>query len=166
MRAASLLRRRSPCTSLCVAGETLPTHGGDQPLRDGHAPRVKLGNAVGAIHRQEADLQASGSLTPQQTAGSQTVKIKCYLKKSGKWKLKKTVTATNSNPGVGVAVHGQALAAEQGSWKLVATSAATAKYAATTSGPVPEGEVGEGREACRQLPAEAAAGRSGWRRSS
>jgi hypothetical protein len=65
--------------------------------------------------------------------GSKTVQIKCYLKKSGNWVLKKTVQATNANKG-SATKYSAKFSLGKGSWKLVAFSPATTKYAKTTSG--------------------------------
>ena len=76
-----------------------------------------------------------GSLTPKAKAGSKTVKVRCYLKKSGKWVLKKTVTTRNCEQGLDLAVQGQHVAAEQGLVEARRQCAPpTPKYAATTSG--------------------------------
>lgn len=96
-------------------------------------PRVKLGKpSAPPIVRKGRTFSASGSLTPQQAAGSRTVKITCYLKDGG-WKLKKTVTAANSPSGTASRYTARLSLPSRGSWKLVATSAATARYAAATS---------------------------------
>ncbi len=63
------------------------------PHGDGDAQ----GQARQAASRRPASRRASSSpptatSRPKATAGSHTVKIKCYQKKSGAWKLKKTVT--------------------------------------------------------------------------
>ncbi len=99
-------------------------------------PKVKLGRPVApsAVVRNKT-FTAYGSLTPKQTPGSRTVKIKCYLRRSGTWVLKKTVTATNSTYGSASRYRARFSLAPAGAWKLVAYSAATSKYAATTSGP-------------------------------
>ena len=98
-------------------------------------PRVKLGAPVAPSSvRKAKPFTAYGSLAPRQPSGSKTVKIKCYLKKNGAWLLKKTVTAKNANSGSASRYSATFSLAYAGSWKLVAMSAATAKYAETTSG--------------------------------
>jgi hypothetical protein len=97
-------------------------------------PRVKLGTPVApASVAAGSKFTAYGSLKPQQPKGSKTVKIKCYLKKSGNWVLKKTVSATNADKGSATRYSAR-FSLGKGSWKLVAYSPATAKYAKTTSG--------------------------------
>ena len=61
-------------------------------------PKVKLGkpHAPSSV-KKGRQFTAYGDLTPKATAGSHTVKIKCYQKKSGVWKLKTTVKTTNRN---------------------------------------------------------------------
>jgi len=66
--------------------------------------------------------------------GSKTVKIKCYLKKSGNWVLKKTVRATNANKGSATRYSAMFSLPAKGTWRLVAYSPSTALYAKTTSG--------------------------------
>ena len=98
-------------------------------------PRVKLGKPVAPSSvKKGAKFTAYGSLSPQQPRNSKTVKIKCYLKQSGKWVLKKTVTATNANKGSATRYSAKFSLSSKGSWKLVGYSAATDKYAQTTSG--------------------------------
>ncbi len=98
-------------------------------------PRVKLGTPVAPSSvKKGAKFTAYGSLTPQQPKNSKTIKIKCYLKQSGKWVLKKTVSATNANKGSASRYSAKFSLSTRGSWKLTASSAATSKYAATTSG--------------------------------
>ena len=62
------------------------------------------------------------------------MKIKCYLKKSGAWKLQQTATATNRNYKTYSRYSAKFALTARGSWKLVASTAASAKYASTTSG--------------------------------
>ena len=98
-------------------------------------PRVKLGTPVAPSSvKKGAKFTAYGSLTPQQPKNSKTVKIKCYLKQSGKWVLKKTLSATNANRGSASRYSARFSLSTKGTWKLTASSAATSKYAATTSG--------------------------------
>jgi hypothetical protein len=99
-------------------------------------PKVKLGHPVApSTVKKKKSFTVYGSLTPKANAGSKTVKIKCYAKKSGKWVLKKTVTAKNANKGSASQYKASTSLPSKGSWKLVATAAATSKYAATTSSP-------------------------------
>ena len=98
-------------------------------------PRVKLGAPVApSTVKKQKTFTAYGALTPKQPRDSKTVKIKCYFKKNGKWTLKKTVSATNSNSGSASRYTARFSLPTAGSWKLIAYSAATTKYAATTSG--------------------------------
>jgi hypothetical protein len=98
-------------------------------------PRVKLGKPVAPSSvKKRKSFTVSGALTPKRAAGSKTVKIKCYLKRNGTWVIKKTVQATNSNHGSASRYKARFSLPSKGSWKLVASAAATAKYAATTSG--------------------------------
>ena len=91
-----------------------------------HAPSsVKKGKQFTRLRRPHA----------QGTAGSHTVKIKCYQKKSGVWKLKKTVKTTNKDYESASRYSARFSLTARGSWKLVAFAAATSKYAATTSSP-------------------------------
>jgi hypothetical protein len=99
-------------------------------------PQVKLGHPVApSTVKKKKSFNVYGSLTPKANAGSKTVKIKCYVKKSGKWVLKKTVTTKNSNKGSASQYKASTSLPSKGSWKLVASAAATSKYAATTSSP-------------------------------
>jgi hypothetical protein len=97
-------------------------------------PMVKLG-AVAAPSkvRKNKSFTVSGSLTPKMSAGSKTVKIKCYLKKNGKWTLKKTFTTKNSNNGSVSKYKASIKLPTKGSWQLVAYSPETSKYAETTA---------------------------------
>ncbi len=99
------------------------------------APKVKLGKPVAPSSvKREASSRPTATSLRGRVAGSHTVKIKCYLKKSGAWKLKKTVTATNKNYKSYSRYSAKFSLPSKGSWKLVAYAAATSKYAATTSG--------------------------------
>jgi hypothetical protein len=99
-------------------------------------PKVKLGHplAPSAVKKQKS-FTVYGSLTPKAKAGSKTVKVKCYLKKNGKWVLKQTVTTKNSTKGSASQYKASASLPTKGSWKLVAYAPETSRYAATTSGP-------------------------------
>jgi hypothetical protein len=98
-------------------------------------PKVKLGKPVApsSVKKGKA-FTAYGDLVPKAAAGSHTVKIRCYLKHSGVWKLKKTVTTTNKNYQSYSRYSAKFALPTKGSWKLVAYAAATSKYAETTSG--------------------------------
>ena len=78
---------------------------------------------------------AYGDLTPKASAGSHTVKIKCYLKQSGSWKLKKTVATANKYYKSYSRYSAKFSLPTKGSWKLVGYAPATSRYAETTSGP-------------------------------
>ncbi len=98
-------------------------------------PKVKLGKPVAPSSvKKGAKFTAYGSLTPKQPKHSKTVKIQCFIKKGGKWVLKKTVTATNANKGSATRYSAKFSLPSKGSWKLVAYSPATSQYANTTSG--------------------------------
>ena len=98
-------------------------------------PKVKLGkpSARKSVTKKKS-FSVSGSLTPKAKAGSKTVQIKCYQKKSGKWVLKKRVMAKSSTKGSKSVYKVKTSLPAKGSWKLVAYAKATSKYAATTSG--------------------------------
>ena len=57
---------------------------------------------------------AYSTLAPKHSAGKSYVKIKCYQKKSGKWRLRTTVKATTRNYNVVLALLGEVLAEGQG----------------------------------------------------
>ncbi len=98
-------------------------------------PRVKLGTPVApASVTARSTFTAYGSLKPQQPKGSKIAKIECYLKKNGSWVFKKTIQATNANPGSSSTRYSAKFSLSKRSWKLVAYSPATAMYAKTTSG--------------------------------
>ena len=98
-------------------------------------PRVKLGTpAAPSAVKKGSKFTAYGHLVPRHSSGSRTVKIKCYLKKSGAWKLQQTVTATNRYYKTYSRYSAKFALMARGSWKLVASTAASAKYASTTSG--------------------------------
>lgn len=97
-------------------------------------PRVKLGTPVAPrVVKKNKRFTVYGNLIPKQSSGSKTVKIRCYQKKSGAWKLRKTVTATNRNYKSDSRYSAKFSLAAKGQWRLVAYSRATAKFAATTS---------------------------------
>ena len=98
-------------------------------------PKVKLGTPVAPQGvKRGKKFTAYGSLTPKHSSGSKTVKIKCYLKQSGSWRLKKTVTAVNRNYQAASRYSAELSLPTKGQWKLVADYAASRNYAATTSG--------------------------------
>lgn len=100
------------------------------------APMVKLGKPVApASVKKGGKFAPYGSLAPKASAGSHTVKLKCYLKQAGAWKLKKTVTTTNRDYKAYSRYSVKLSLPAKGSWKLVAYAPATSRYAATTSGP-------------------------------
>ena len=117
---------------LVYAGDS--AHAGSQSDVVTVTPRVKLGKpVVPSSVKKKTAFSVYGSLVPKQASGSKTVKIKCYLKKHGAWALTKTVTATNRNNGSASRYRVTFSLPSAGSWKLVASAAATAKFAATTS---------------------------------
>jgi hypothetical protein len=98
-------------------------------------PRVALGRPAAPAHvTRRAAFTAYGSLTPKHAAGAKSVRIKCYLKQGGTWRLVKTVTAANRTVKATTRYSARLSLPTKGFWKLVASYAATAKYAATTSG--------------------------------
>ena len=98
-------------------------------------PMVKLGTPVAPrTVKEDATFSVYGSFIPRQTAGHKDVKVKCYRKtSSGKWALKKTVSATNTNYSTYTRYKVRLSLPSTGRWKLVAYFPATSKYAATTS---------------------------------
>ncbi|OPZ43251.1 MAG: hypothetical protein BWY94_01921 [Actinobacteria bacterium ADurb.BinA094] len=98
-------------------------------------PKVKLGKPVAPARvKQGRKFAAYGGLVPKAKVGSHTVRIKCYQKKAGVWRLKKTVTTTNRNHGKQSRYVRSFALPSKGTWKLVAYAPKSAKYAATTSG--------------------------------
>ena len=74
-----------------------------------------------------------GSLAPRRQVGASLVKVKCYLKKHGKWVLTRQVNAKNVNH-LSITRYSVRFAlGSKGSWKLVASCAATSRYASATS---------------------------------
>ncbi len=97
-------------------------------------PHVKLGRPVAPrTVKMRKKFSVYGTLAPKHSAGKSYVKIKCYQKKSGKWRLRTTVKAATRK----YRSYSRYLATfslkARGSWKLVASYSATAKYASTTS---------------------------------
>ena len=112
-----------------------PTHASVTSDHVTVTPRVKLGKPVApSAVKVKKSFAVYGSLTPQARAGSKTVKVRCYLKKGGKWVLMKTVMTKNYNRGSATRYQASMSLPTRGSWKLVAYAPATDKYAATTSG--------------------------------
>lgn len=99
-------------------------------------PKVKLGKPVvpSSVKKGRA-FAVYGGLTPKAAAGSKTVRIKCYLKQSGVWKLKKTVRATNRDYRSASRYSAKFSLRVRGAWRLVAVAPATSKFAKTTSAP-------------------------------
>jgi hypothetical protein len=98
-------------------------------------PRVKLGTPVAPTTvRHGLRFTAYGALTPKHTAGLRSVKLKCYRKSAaGKWVLKKTVATKNADYRTATRYKVALSLPSAGKWRLIASYAATAKYAATTS---------------------------------
>jgi hypothetical protein len=97
-------------------------------------PRVKLGRPVAPkTVKKRKKFSAYGTLAPKHSAGKSYVKIKCYQKKSGKWRLRTTVKATTRNYKSYSRYSAKFSLKARGSWKLVASYRATTKYASTTS---------------------------------
>ncbi len=97
-------------------------------------PRVALGTPVApASARAKARFKVTGTLSPRQTAGGHSVVVLCQLKRGSVWVLKSTVTATNVTKGSATVYSASVSLPSRGSWRLVASFAATAQYAATTS---------------------------------
>ncbi|HQH22213.1 MAG TPA: fibronectin type III domain-containing protein [Thermoleophilia bacterium] len=98
-------------------------------------PKVKLGKPVAPARvKQGRKFTVYGGLVPKAKVGSHTVRIKCYQKKAGVWRLKKTVTTTNRNHGKQSRYVRSFTLPLRGTWKLVAYAPKSAKHAATTSG--------------------------------
>lgn len=97
-------------------------------------PRVKLGRplAPSSVWKGRS-FTAYGDLIPRAAAGSRTVKIRCYLKTSGVWQLKKTVPSVNADDSRQSRYSARFSLPVKGTWKLVAFAASTSRYAATTS---------------------------------
>ena len=96
------------------------------------APKVKLGKpAAPSSVKRRASFTAYGSVGPKQKVGAKVVRIKCYLKRGGKWRYVKSVKAANKTA---TRYSAKLSLPGKGSWKLVASYKATALYAETTSG--------------------------------
>ncbi len=113
-------------------------------------PKVKLGKPVAPSSvKKGSKFTAYGDLTPKASAGSHTVKIKCYLKQSGSWKLKKTVTTANKNYKSYSRYSAKFSLPTKGSWKLVGYAPATSQVRRDdVRTRVPEGEVGPAGGPC------------------
>jgi hypothetical protein len=95
-------------------------------------PKVKLARpAAPSVVKKRAKFAAYGSIEPRQAKGARNVRVKCYLKKGGKWRHVKSVTAVNKTASRYSAT---VSLPSRGSWKLVAEYKANAKYATTVSG--------------------------------
>lgn len=117
---------------VAFAGDT--TYGASTSESVVVTPMVRLAavSAPASVTKNRA-FAATGSLTPQMPAGSSTVKIRCYLKKGGAWKLRSTFSAKNSDKGAASVYRAAVKLVVAGRWKLVAYAPATAQYAATTA---------------------------------
>jgi hypothetical protein len=118
---------------LAFAGDSVHAAAESDPVTV--TPRVALGKPSAPSNvRKGAAFGAYGSLTPKHAAGAKSVRIKCYLKQGGKWRHVKTVKAANRTVKSATRYSARLSLPSRGSWKLVANYAATAKFAATTSG--------------------------------
>jgi len=115
---------------LVFAGDSVH-RGGESPVVT-VTPKVALGKpqAPSAITRG-AKFTAYGSISPKQPVGAKVVRIKCYVRQGGAWRYVKGVSAVNKTA---ARYSARFSLPSRGSWKLVASYKATAKYAATTSG--------------------------------
>jgi len=75
----------------------------------------------------------TGALKPRHTAGSYPVKVQCFRYASGKWVLKKTVSAKASNLSTYTRYTAKVSLPYTGKWKLRAVAPADTKHASTTS---------------------------------
>ena len=98
------------------------------------APRVYLTRptAPTAIG-DDVRFTSTGTLKPRHTVGAKTIRIKCYKKVSGAWKLKQTVTARNANITGGTKYKATFALPSSGKWKLVAYHPDDMLHAATNS---------------------------------
>ncbi len=98
------------------------------------APQVYL-TRPSAPRRSGDDVRftSTGTLKPRHTAGAKTIRIKCYKKVSGAWKLKQTVYARNVNKSGGHAVPGDVRAAVGRQVEAGRLPPNDALHAATTS---------------------------------
>jgi hypothetical protein len=125
--------RRKTLYRLYFAGDGMNPAGASHQVKV--SPKVKLGKPhAPARVRRAAKFFVYGSVAPKQAAGSKTVRVKCYLRKSGKWVLKKSVRATNVNRSSSTRYQVRLRLPYRGTWKLVAYYASNSKYASTTSG--------------------------------
>jgi hypothetical protein len=98
------------------------------------APRVLLGrpSAPRAV-AHGVRFTSVGTLAPRHRAGAKTVRIQCYKRVAGVWKLKKTVAARNMDKS-GITQYRATFALPSaGAWKLVAFHPDDALHAATKS---------------------------------
>jgi chitodextrinase len=97
---------------------------------------VKIGRPMApATVKHRRAFTVYGSLTPRQPAGATSVRLRCYLKKNGKWVLKRTVATKNADHELVTRYSVSLSLPAAGRWKLVAACAATAQYRAATSTP-------------------------------
>ena len=97
-------------------------------------PRVKLGRPVAPkAVKKGSKFTAYGSLVPRHASGTKVVRIKCYQKVSGHWRLRQTVKTVARSYKSYSRYSAKFSLTRRGSWKLVAAYSATAKYAAKTS---------------------------------
>jgi hypothetical protein len=97
-------------------------------------PRVALGTPFApSSAKAKARFKVTGTLLPEQTAGGHSVMLRCLLKRGSAWVLKSTVTTTNATKGSATVFSAGVSLPTRGTWRLVASFAATAGYAATTS---------------------------------
>jgi hypothetical protein len=98
------------------------------------APRVSLQrpSAPKSI-RHGVRLTSTGDLKPRHAAGAKTIRIECYKRVAGAWKLKNTVLARNANKSAYTQYRATFALPSAGKWKLVASHPNDALHAATTS---------------------------------
>ncbi len=101
------------------------------------APRVQLGTPVAPSTVQKGKtFTVYGSLKPRHTVGRTFVIVKCYLKTNAKWVFKRQFGAKDYNFSTYTRYKASFALSARGVWKLVASYAATTKYATTASGAV------------------------------
>jgi hypothetical protein len=100
------------------------------------APRVSL-TRPSARTALSADVRFTsiGYLEPRHPAGQRTIRIKCYKKIGGVWRLKKTVRAVNLNYRTYTKYRARFALPSRGYWKLLAYHPSDALHAATLSRP-------------------------------
>ncbi len=98
------------------------------------APKVQLARTTAPKSvRRGAKFLAYGTLKPRHAAGARTVRLRCYQRVSGSWKLKKTVYAKNVNKSGYTQYRVKFALPTTGKWKLVAYHPNDAEHAVTTS---------------------------------